>query len=156
MPSDPDVIEREIVVRTTPEKAFRALSSEEALRRWFVPHTTLRFAGRKGGSYEWSGKGSPMGDWVLKGTIVAYEPNRHLAYTWNCTWTQGGNTTKMKAETLVEWWVDDLGDGTVKIRLRHSGWSKDPDNRAGHEGGWTRMMGQLEDHLSGREVVVRH
>ncbi len=33
MPFDSDAIEKEIVVRTTPEKAFRALTSEEALRR---------------------------------------------------------------------------------------------------------------------------
>lgn len=156
MPSDSDVIEKEIVVRTTPEKAFRALTCEEELRRWFVPHTTLKFAARKGGSYETTGKGGPGLDWMLKGTIVAYEPNRHLAYTSNLTWTQAGNSSGTQAETLVEWWIDDLGDGTVKIRLRHSGWSKDPANRAVREGGWTRLLGQLEDHLSGREVVVRH
>ena len=155
MPSDPDVIEKEIVVRTTPEKAFRALTSEEDLRRWFVPHTALKFSSHSGGSYEMAGKGGPGPDWMLQGAIVAYEPNRHLAYTWNCTWTQAGSRTGTQAQTLVEWWIDDLGDGTVKIRLRHSGWSKDPDNRASHEGGWPRMLAQLENHLSGREVVVR-
>ena len=36
---DPDRIEKEIVVRTTPEAAFRALVSPEALRKW--PGTEL-------------------------------------------------------------------------------------------------------------------
>ena len=97
MPSDPGVIEKEIVVRTTPDKAFRALTSEEALRQWWVmfPHTALRFAAHNGGSYEMTGKGGPGPDWMLKGKITAYQPPRHVAYTWNSTWTA--------SETLVEW-----------------------------------------------------
>ena len=55
----------------------------------------------------------------------------------------------------MPWWIDDLGDGSVKIRLRHSGWSKGPDKRASHDDGWSKILPQLEDYLSVREVVVR-
>ena len=150
MHSEPDVIEKEIVVRTTPEKAFRALTSEEEMRRWWVippGGTTVKFPARNGASYEMTGRNGPGPDWTLKGKITAFEPNRHLAYTWGSTWTA--------AETLVEWWIDDLGDGSVKIRLRHSGWNKEPDKRATHEDGWSKILPQLEDYLAGREVVVR-
>lgn len=95
MNSDPDVIEKEIVIRARPEKAFRALTSEEEMRRWWVmfPHTTVKFPAPNGGAYEMTGRNGPGPDWTLKGKITAFEPNRHVAYTWEPTWTS--------TETLV-------------------------------------------------------
>ena len=69
-------IEKQRVIRATPERTFQALTEKEELERWFVrsiegdmrPGGTLRF--------EWAS------DMVEKGQILEIEPSHHLSYTW--------------------------------------------------------------------------
>ena len=138
-------IEKEIVVRTTPEKAFQALVSPEVLRKWWIfsPEAEVEFEARKGGKFR---AGKP-GAWSLESTVLIYEPPRHLAYTWEVSW--------VKSKTRVDFFVDDLGDGTVRVRLVHSGWKTDAEGRAGHDQGWDGIVLQLHEYLEGKVVQVR-
>ncbi len=112
-------VKSSFAVRTTPEAVFRALLLPEALRKWWVlfPNTALKFAAHAGESHAMA-REDATGDWLLSGRVIACDPPRYLACTWNSPWTA--------TDMLVEWWVEDMGDNSVRIHfhLRHGGWTE--------------------------------
>lgn len=79
--------------------------------------------------------------------VVALEPNRYAAFRWRSdgvTRSVGGPTT------LVEFWLDDHGDGTVTVRVVESGFEGLDSsaetrraNRDGNEKGWRQELAAL-------------
>lgn len=87
------------------------------------------------------------------GRIVLWEPPRRLAFEWR------GVNFKAGESTLVEVNFDPAADGT-RVTLRHSGWSRMPDEhpvRHGRVGAafireigmwWAALLSSLREHLS--------
>jgi uncharacterized protein YndB with AHSA1/START domain len=138
-------IEKEVVVDTTPEKAFQALVDPEALRKWWLlsADAEVEFEPRVGGKF----RARKPGAWSCENTIEVFEPPRHLAYSWDVSWA--------KSKTRVDFYVDDLGNGRVRVRVIHSGWKTDATGRAEHDKGWSGIFLQLGEYLEGRAVQVR-
>ena len=134
-PVEPIVIEIEVPVSTT--RAWRAVTDPTEVAAWFAAVTPV------------DGIGSPyridFGDGsAIEGRVRAFDPERHLAYTWTWTDDEGGPTT------LVTWEVEPA-DGHARIRLTHDGWTEagaDQDTRDDHADYWESYLESLEEMLA--------
>ena len=76
--------------------------------------------------------------------IVALEPRTYAAFRWR---SDGVSRSVDGPTTLVEFWLDDHGDGTVTVRVVESGFETE-ENRAGNDKGWLQELGALERALT--------
>lgn len=98
-------IEKELSIKATPERVFRALAEKEELERWFMKTAVVDL--RPGGAirFEW-------GPGVFNfGTILVLEPPHRLSYTWEAI---------SPSPTTVTFELTTENDGTL-LHLIQSG-----------------------------------
>jgi uncharacterized protein YndB with AHSA1/START domain len=122
------------------ERVFELLTDPEQLPRW-IPVTVLE--PRVGGRFEFA-----RGEWLAEGEVVAFDPPRLVAYTWD--W----RNQPMGARTEVRWELEEDEGGTT-VRLSHTGFPEGP-HRDQHDGGWRhygeRLKMAAEGGDPGRDV----
>jgi uncharacterized protein YndB with AHSA1/START domain len=80
--------------------------------------------------------------------IVALEPRTYAAFRWR---SDGVARTVDGPTTLVEFWLDDHGDGTVTVRVVESGFERfdaAEESRRANDTGWLRELDALARALS--------
>lgn len=111
----------EVVIQTTPEMAFEALTKASELREWCCDEA--RTDPRPGGRLEMGWNSG----YRARGKYTAVEAPRRVAFTW-----QGGEP----AETAIEATVEPLAEG-VRVRLVHSGFGEGPE--------WDKALSESEE-----------
>jgi uncharacterized protein YndB with AHSA1/START domain len=144
-----DVETKSVVVERTmahpPEKIWRALTQGPLIEDWlmandFAPVVGHRFNLRTEPSPHWNG--------VLDCEVLAVEPGRRLAYSWNSS----GEEAATGVKTVVTWTLTPAGGGTL-VRMEQSGFRPDQaNNYRGAEYGWKRYFEGLERVLGGLEA----
>jgi uncharacterized protein YndB with AHSA1/START domain len=130
------VVEREFAA--PPEKLWRALTQPHLIEEWlmtndFMPNVGHHFNLR--------------GDWggVLDCEVLAIEPNRQLAYTWNHVHADPA----YNLESVVTFTLTPTGSGT-HLRVEQAGFRRDqPQAFGGAKFGWQKFLGNLD------QVVAR-
>jgi uncharacterized protein YndB with AHSA1/START domain len=136
------VVERQMAY--PPEKVWRALTQEPLIADWlmandFEPAVGHRFNLRMAPSPHWNG--------VLDCEVLAVEPNRRLAYTWNSS----GEEAAAGIKTTVTWTLTPAAGGTL-VRMEQSGFRPDQTNNyRGAEYGWRSFFEGLERVVGGLE-----
>ena len=116
-----------------PDAVWHALTSSDALHRWFMA-TTLE--PRAGGAATFD-----AGEGPTAGTVTAWDPPRALGYTW--PFPEGG-------DAQVSWTLEPHDDGrATRLVLVHS--ALPADWAAGYGGGWHAYLDRLGAHLTGDE-----
>jgi uncharacterized protein YndB with AHSA1/START domain len=123
----------ERIVAHTPEAVWEALTSPDALDRWFM---TAALEPRVGGTASFD-----TGEARAKGTVSAWDPPRELAYTWPFPEDGGAHVT----------WTLEPRDGGAATRLVLVHTALPADWAAGYGGGWHAYLERLESHLAGDE-----
>lgn len=123
-------LEKELFIKATPERVFRALTEKEDLERWFLVKAEIDL--RPGGAirFEWAP------DVFEVGKILVLEPPHRLSYTWKA---HSPNPTTITFELTEE------NDGT-SLHLVHSGIGEggDWDNYyTSVNGGWSLHLKNL-------------
>ncbi|HEY8291769.1 MAG TPA: SRPBCC domain-containing protein [Thermomicrobiales bacterium] len=129
------IVEKEIFIRATPERVFRALTVKEDLEAWFVKEATIDL--RVGGALRlvWDPES-------VEGTFLEVDPPRRVVFTWDERPAIAGITTS--AFTLTA-----EGAGT-RLHLVHSGfgagaaWDRLFENI---NGGWNKELEHLRAWL---------
>jgi uncharacterized protein YndB with AHSA1/START domain len=129
------MIEKEIFIRATPERVFRALTEKADLEAWFVKEAMIDL--RVGGALRlfWDPES-------VEGTFLEIDPPRRVVFTWDERPAIAGITTS--AFTLTA-----EGDGT-RLHLVHSGfgageaWNRLFENI---NGGWNEELENLRRYL---------
>ncbi len=129
------ILEKEIFIRATPERVFRALTDKADLEAWFVKEATIDL--RVGGALRlfW-------GPTFVEGTYLEVDPPHRLVFTWNERPTTDGITTTAFTFTPE-------GDGT-RLHLLHTGfgtgeaWDRLFD---GVDSGWNDELKNLRAHI---------
>ncbi len=134
-PTSGRTIEKEIFIRATPERVFRALTEKAELEAWFVKEATIDL--RVGGALRlfWDPE-------LVEGTFLDVDPPRRLVFTWDERPAIAGITTS--AFTLTA-----EGDGT-RLHLVHSGFGTDAawDRLFNNiNGGWDEELQKLRTYL---------
>jgi len=123
------VVEKEL--RHPPEKAWRALTEGALIGEWlmandFEPVVGHKFNLRSAAMAHWDG--------IIACEVLAVEPPRRLAYSWNA----------LGLESVVTFTHQPTAGG-VLLRMEQSGFRPDQDaNYKGANYGWQRFLAALE------------
>ena len=123
-------LEKELFIKASPERVFRALTTKEDLERWFLVKAEIDL--RPGGAirFEWG-----PGQFEV-GKVVVLEPPRRLSYTWEAL---------EPSPTTITFELTAENDGT-RLRLIHTGIGEgeDWDNYYNSvNGGWSAHLKDL-------------
>lgn len=128
-----------VEIAVTPERVFRALTSEE-ITQWWGSADLYR-------TTSWTGDLRPGGAWLTRGVSAQGEPfsvggefieidaPRRLVMTWKADW-DGSNSTTITYE------LQPIPGGT-RLTLIHTGFGDRVDSCSGHAKGWERVLGWL-------------
>jgi len=129
-----------IDIAATPERVFRAITSEELTRWWGdeATYRTTRWTGdvRTGGTWRTEGVGRDGKPFAVHGEFLEVDPPRKLVQTWNYDWDTTGSTT------TITWRFEAIAGGT-RVVVRHEGFGEAHDACANHASGWERVLSWL-------------
>jgi uncharacterized protein YndB with AHSA1/START domain len=146
-------IERQIELRASPERVWRALTEPEEIRGWFGQSAELDLRPGGSGRIDWDEHGS----FFIR--VEAVEPTTYLAWRWA---REPGVPVEDGPSTLVEFRLDPRPDGGTLLALRESGFERASDRETNVEG-WTSELNELVTFLDGdpwragiqRRIVLR-
>jgi len=161
-----DRIEKEIVLRASLERVWRAISDADEFGRWFG----VRFDGPFVAGASVTGVITPT---TVDGAvalaqepyagkadtwqIVAVEPQRRLAFRWHPYAVESGMDYSLEPTTLVEFTLTETTDG-VLLRIVESGFDAIPAGRRAsalehNSEGWAKQTELVHKYLALSERV---
>jgi uncharacterized protein YndB with AHSA1/START domain len=117
-------IRTSVTVATTPEQAWALWTTNEGIRSFFAPGSHIEL--RVDGPYEiFFMPAAPAGQRGADGMrLLAVEPNRRLAFTWNAP----AALPYVRAQrTVVTVEFEPVGADSTRVTLRHFGWGSGPE-----------------------------
>ena len=145
MARKPLVFER--LLPAPPDVVFQHWSDPESLALWMQPEDGMRPASvtvdfRVGGHFEIVMHGAR--DFRQHGRYLEIEPARRIVMEWNSEWMPPG-----ERETRLTVTFEPVGEEQTRLVLTHDE-LPDGDSYDGHEGGWTRILGEVEQAFGKR------
>jgi uncharacterized protein YndB with AHSA1/START domain len=138
-----DTIVQEIMIESSAERIFEALTNPDERMKWWgaegrfqVTHFESDF--RTGGKWTMRGNGMGGKPFTVAGEYREIDRPRLLVFTWLPDWHE--NAT----ETLVRWNLKENG-GVTTVRLTHSGLASE-ESRTSHRG-WPQILGWLKAYI---------
>lgn len=132
-----------VTIASSPDRVFRALTSEEVVAWWGSDETyrTTAYSADlvEGGEWRAEGRNGDGSPYEVRGNFLEIDPPRKLVQTWRADWDGGEPTTLT--------WLLEATDGGTRLTLRHVGFKGRPDSCRGHAAGWEMVLGWLERHL---------
>ncbi len=113
-----------MVVPATPERVWSLWTTDEGVRSFFAPGSHIDL--KVDGAYEiFFAPAAPAGAKGADGMrLLAVEPNRRLAFTWNAPET----LAYVRAQrTMVTVDLEAVGTDSTRVTLRHIGWGDGPE-----------------------------
>ena len=141
------VIHASVEIAAPPERVFRALTDGSEVVRWWGSPDTYRLEEftadlRVGGQWRSRGVAADGKPFQATGEFLEVDPPRLLVQTWNPDWAPGLKTT-------LTYRLDAIPGGT-RLTLRHEGFGAHREAFEGHTRGWERVLGFLNDYVTGR------
>lgn len=121
-------------IRTTPEKLWEALHSEDQSADYHFLRASLKSERKTGGRYD---QFRPDGEIMLGGEILAMDPPHALEATFEPHWTPDAATTRMRFE------IEAVGE-VCKLTVLHFDL---PADETGIKDGWARFAASLKSYL---------
>jgi uncharacterized protein YndB with AHSA1/START domain len=143
-----DVITREITVKATKERVYRAITDPEQIITWFpsaVEAGTLDVGQRPVFIFAEQ-------DHKTQLYVEAAKPFEYFSYRWVPGSVGILGDVLAVPNTLVEFFIEESGAGT-KVTLKESGFASLPDDVAEeslkqNSGGWEHMLNRLENVMN--------
>ena len=137
-----------IDIKASPERVFRAVTSEELTRWWGSDdlYRTTRWSGdvRVGGSWRTEGVGKDGTPFSVQGEFLEVDPPRKLVQTWRYDWDPKGSVTTIT-------WRFEAIDGGTRVIVRHEGFGDAHEACADHAQGWERVLEWLSNNFGGAQ-----
>jgi len=133
-------IVKEVTMKASAERIFRALTAPEERLRWWSRATHYESDLRVGGRWESRGDAKDGTTNRMFGTYLEVDPPRLLVFTWR------HHRDEFAEETIVRIELEERGEQTL-VRLTHSGFTSD-ELRADHEEGWGVVLSWLGDYVT--------
>lgn len=145
-------VKQEIIIDTSIEKVFRAITDADQLTRWFPDVTILE--PKEGGDVLFTflkDKSDKLDkhlhkldkDYHVVGKIIKIVPNKELSYTWK------HKDIPDFPETIVSWQLERLEVNKTKVILTHTGFKdKDKKEYNSHTEGWSWFLVRLKNYVS--------
>ena len=146
-----DRIEKHVLLRAPRGRVWRALVDADEFGRWFGVKLGGRFAE---GATVRGQITSPGYEHVgLEMLVERIEPERYFAYRWHPHAVDPNADYSAEPTTLVEFRLEDSGDGTA-LTIVESGFDRVPLARRAeafrmNSQGWAEQLRNIERHVSG-------
>lgn len=129
-------IDIEITVRAPIAEVWAAWTTNDGAQKWFAPKTNIEL--RPGGAYEiLFSPDKPAGQRGAEDLHVqSYLPQEMLAFEWNAP-PQFAKARPQRTWVVVRF--TDLGDGSVRLRLTHTGFAGQAAARPDEKGEWEQV-----------------
>jgi uncharacterized protein YndB with AHSA1/START domain len=138
-------IKKSIVIDTSPEVVFKAITDPNELTNWF-PDNAI-FDGRVGGKVRFTfnkEKSKELDrDYSPEGTVKEFIPNKKVSYTWQLKGTPEFH------ETSVTWELEEIEANKTRVELVHSGFTGKEEGKLSfteHDKGWSYFLDRLAKH----------
>lgn len=139
-------------VAVSPERVFRALTTDEVTKWWGSDdmYRTTKWTAdlRVGGAWKAEGVGQDGAPFSVEGEYVEIDPVTKIVFTWKAAWDGGQVTT-------VTYRLQPIESGT-RITLRHEGFAGRPESARNHTSGWERVLNWLAAHTASKEDALRY
>ena len=145
-----DKIEREIVVKATKARVWKAISDAKEFGNWFgVNFKDQKFEVGKATKGNITIKG--YDHVVMEVEVTKMEPERTLAFTWHPYAVEPETDYSKEPPTLVTFTLEDA-DGGTRVKVVESGFDKIPAHRRDeayrmNSGGWEGQMKNIAKHV---------
>jgi len=137
------IVMARVEIAATPERVFRAITTDEVTKWWGSPemYRTTAFTAdlRPGGAWRSEGVGADGSAFHVSGEVLEIDPPKKFVQTWKPSWENAPPTT-------ITWRLEPSPIGTV-LTIRHVGFV-DPRMCMHHADGWERIFNWLHDHAS--------
>jgi len=134
-----------IDIAASPERVFRALTSDEVTRWWGAAEayrtTAFEIDLRPGGAWRSTGLGADGTSFHVGGEILELDPPRKLVQTWQPSWETD------EPATTVAYLLDPIETGT-RLTVRHTGFGTRVASCENHATGWQSVLGWLSNHVA--------
>jgi uncharacterized protein YndB with AHSA1/START domain len=147
--SDPDKIEKRIVLRATRSRVFRALTDSAQFGAWFL----AKFEGPFVPGERVTGQITYPGFEHVRFTLAVerIEPERYFAFRWHPYAIHSGVDYSQEEPTLVEFFLEEAADG-LALTIVESGFSRLPAARRAeafrmNESGWQEQLTHIERYV---------
>lgn len=149
------ILRKEVVVRATIDEVWRAWTTSEGIRSFFVPDSNIDL--RIGGPYElFMGMDTPD-ESGLRGSescrVLSFLDREMVAFEWNFP-PAVMSLRKSGAKTHVVIRLRETEGGRVRVTLSQLGWGKGADWDAGYsyfDSAWGKVLEMLESHFDDGE-----
>lgn len=137
-----------IYIAATPEKVWEALTSAEFSKQYFG--NAVQVEPRLGGAFAVR---TPDGALHISGEVLAYNPPRKLAVTFNVNWPE---LIEKLGPTLVTYDIEQVGDAVRLTMSEGHDRELSEDILAGGRSGWPAILSSLKSLLeTGKPLVVK-
>ncbi len=134
----------EIVIATTPEKLWRALTDPSATQRYFFG-SSVESSFAPGAPIAYTG---PAGEHYVDGVILEADPPKKLAYTFQKRWDDG----PLDPPSRVTWEIEPSGAACL-LRLVHDQLVPGSTTEREVQGGWPTVVAGLKAFLETDEAA---
>ena len=145
-----DRIEKEIVVRATRTKVWRAITDHREFGKWFQVEMKDPFVpgARCQGRITYPG----YEHLVMDIDVVDVEPENRLSYRWHPNATDPSYDYSSEPKTLVTFTLEDAEGGT-RLRIVESGFDAIPLHRRAeafrsNDGGWAEQTKRIDRYVT--------
>ncbi len=145
-----DRIEKQIDLKATPERVWKALADHKEFSAWFGVNMKTPFVAGK----LTEGKMTVPGyeHVALEIFIKEMTPPHRFSYTWHPYAIDPKNDYSDEPQTLVEFTLEKIEGGT-RLTVVESGFDALPAHRRDeafrmNDGGWKHQMGNIEKHIA--------
>ena len=138
-----------IYIAATREKVWEALTSAEFSRQYFFGNA-VEVEPRLGGAFILR---TPDGAAHISGEVLAYDPPRKLAVTFNVNWPE---LIEKLGTTLVTYDIEQIGDAVQLTMSEGHDRPLSDDILSGGRSGWPAILSSLKSLLeTGKPLVVK-
>lgn len=145
-----DRIEKRVVLRAPRSRVWRALAEADEFGKWFGVKLESPFV--EGATVRGQITYPGYEHLTMEVVVERIEPERYFAYRWHPYAVEPDTDYSHEPMTLVEFRLDETGEGTV-LTIVESGFDRIPLARRAeafrmNEGGWTEQTRNIERHVS--------
>jgi uncharacterized protein YndB with AHSA1/START domain len=145
-----DRIEKRVLLRAPRSRVWRALADADEFGAWFGVKLEAPFT--EGATVRGQITYPGYERLTMEVAVERIEPERYLAYRWHPYAVDPGADYSHEPMTLVEFRLDETGEGTV-LTIVESGFDRIPLARRAeafrmNENGWTEQTRNIERHVS--------
>jgi uncharacterized protein YndB with AHSA1/START domain len=145
-----DRIERQIEIKATVSRVWRALTDHREFGEWFRVKLDGPFVPGQASRGQITHPGYEHVRW--EAVVQAIEPERLFSFTWHPYAVDPNMDYSNEAPTLVEFRLEETARGTL-LRVTESGFDKIPSHRRAealrmNEGGWEEQMKNIDSYVA--------